>query len=115
MSLNRGRRSTRRWAGVLLGVQLLGAVVAIADARVAGASEAAPLHVEDAQAGSCVPPHDHQHCVLCQHLAHGDGVLPIRPMLRADDHGSVDGPRAADEIALPLLLDSPRTRAPPQA
>ena len=60
-----GRRS---WLALLLGTQLIGAGVPLADARLDAAAETG-LHVEARTERSCDPVHLHDDCVLCQHLS----------------------------------------------
>lgn len=116
MNLKRERFLSRRGVAVLLGVQLLGAGLApLADGSLEAEAHAAEVHIEDVQDGSCTPRHDHQHCVLCQHLAHQDGQTPAAAALRR----SAPSTRVAADAAglLPDLCAhaTPRTRAPPPA
>jgi hypothetical protein len=116
MSLKRERFLSRRGVGVLLGVQLLGAgLVPLADASLDAALHAAEVHVEDVQDGPCAPRHDHQHCVLCQHLAHQDGMAPTVSALHMSAPPRAVSPDAAGN--LPDLTTHPtkRSRAPPRA
>lgn len=115
MRLKRERFLSRRGVGVLLAVQLLGAgLVPLADAALDAALHAAEVHVEDVQDGPCAPRHDHQHCVLCQHLAHQDGLAPAVSALQPGAPPQAVAPDAAIVPDLPTYPTS-RSRAPPRA
>ncbi|HUF14098.1 MAG TPA: hypothetical protein VMN78_13420 [Longimicrobiales bacterium] len=116
MSLRRERRFFRHVCGVLFGVQLMGAgLVPLAHARVEAAFEWIPLHIEASDDGSCDHSHDHQHCALCQHLAHGDGALMAGSSVRAPAEAGTARCTAEDQLPLLSSIDSPRSRAPPPA
>lgn len=116
MNLRRERFVSRRWVAVLLGAQLLGAcAVPLADARLDAAAAAAEVHVEDAGRGSCVPRHDHQSCVLCQHLAqHATSAASA-----SGPHGLSARPAAAavgqDRLPRSRPYARSHSRAPPPA
>ena len=110
----------RRWLcrpgiAVLLGVQLLGvALVPLADARLEASAAGAEVHIEDARDGACTPSHDHQDCVLCQHLAHHDGAAAASSVLAALLSG-VEASTAGDRLIPLQPYATPRSRAPPRA
>jgi hypothetical protein len=58
----------RAWLALLLGVQLLGISIPLADARL-DATASGTVHIEERTDRSCDPIHLHDDCVLCQHLA----------------------------------------------
>lgn len=65
----------RPWLALLLGAQLLGTAVPVADARL-DAGARGPVHIEARTEQSCDPVHLHDDCVLCQHLSQRHVVAP---------------------------------------
>ena len=111
----RRRFLSRLGIAVLLGVQLFGAgLVPLADARLEASAAGAEVHIEDARDGACAPSHDHQDCVLCQHLAHHDGAAATASVLPAVLPG-VEASTTGDNPIPPQPYATPRSRAPPRA
>lgn len=105
----------RRLVGIcLVLLHAVGLTASAAEARLDVGSAGIP-HVENAADGPCVPPHDHQTCALCQHLASGAAAAPVAASPAA---GCVPGAVAirVPEEAVPQPFPSPRAiRAPPSA
>lgn len=116
MRLNPRRTMFRGWCGGLLGLHLLGAaLVPLADARLEAAVQATVVHVEDPHDGACAPAHDHEHCVLCQQLAHGAGLLATVVHAVAGPEAGTIAPATANELVPRILATSSLSRAPPLA
>lgn len=116
MTRSRHSRRFRQFCGTLFVAHLLGSGVApLADARLQGAFEPGAVHIESPEDGPCSHAHDHQQCVLCQHLAHGAGQLVTGPAVRVRDEVAPERQTAEDELPPLPSIASPRSRAPPLA
>lgn len=106
------RSIRRRILGMLLGVQLLGGLVPLADARLEDASDFV-VHVEATGGEPCDPVHVHEQCVLCQHLAQlqllGGAPAGVEAVLGA---AAVLPPGADDRPAF-ATVTLERGRSPP--